>query len=86
MKLNNELTHAQENFRRGSTSYHAKKTLTAKAIRTYIVAHPGSTKQEITEAVCPDGAYGGFELLQKHKLVRCEGRHPAKWYPVKPAV
>lgn len=84
MKLNHELTHAQEAYRRGSTSYHAKKTLTAKAILQYIREHPGATKQEIVEAVCPDGAYGGFELLQSHKLARPEGRHPAKWYPKNP--
>ena len=82
MKLNHELTPAQEAFRRGSTSFHAKKTLTAKAIRTHLLAHPGSTKQEILAALNLESAYGGFELLQKHKLARFEGRHPAKWYPL----
>ena len=82
MKLNHELTPAQEAYRRGSTSYHAKKTLTAKAIRTYLIENPGSTKQQILQSLGLESAYGGFELLQKHKLARSEGRHPAKWYPL----
>lgn len=80
MKLNHELTPAQEAYRRGATSFHAKKTLTAKAILVFLREHPGSTKQEILAALKLESGYGGFELLQQHKLARPEGRHPAKWY------
>ena len=65
MKTNSELTHAQESYRRGSTSFHAKRALTAKAILKAIRETPGITKPEILEVTGTVSGHGGFELLQK---------------------
>ena len=80
MKENHELTGAQESYRRGNTSYHAKRTLTAKAISAAIKQHPGITKQEILDTIGETSGFGGFEVLKKHKLAYHSGS-PAKWYP-----
>ena len=80
MKTNSELTHAQESYRRGSTSFHAKRALTAKAILKAIRETPGITKPEILEVTGTVSGHGGFELLQKHKLAYHIGS-PARWYP-----
>lgn len=80
MKENHELTEAQEAFRRGSTSYHAKKTLTAKAILAAIRQTPGMTREEILQTIGTTSGHGGFEVLAKHRLARHIGS-PAKWYP-----
>lgn len=80
MKENNELTHAQEDYRRGKTSMHAKRALTAKAILQAIKATPGMTKDEIFQAIGTTSGHGGFELLKSHKLARSQGS-PARWYP-----
>ena len=80
MKTNSELTHAQESYRRGSTSFHAKRALTAKAILKAIRETPGITKPEILEVTGTVSGHGGFELLKQYKLAYHIGS-PARWYP-----
>ena len=80
MKENHELTPAQEAYRRGATTLHAKRTLTAKAILQAIKATPGMTKEEIFAVIGTESGHGGFETLTKHKLAHSKGS-PARWFP-----
>jgi hypothetical protein len=62
----------------------ATTAIRAKKIRTYIIEHPGCTKDEIYAAHPDEKLVGGFEPLQRHRLIRQEGGGklgPAKWYP-----
>ena len=79
MKENNELTPAQEAYRRGATSYHAKRALTAKAMIKAMREKPGMTKDEIFAAIGTVSGHGGFEVLTKHKMAYSTGS-PARWY------
>jgi hypothetical protein len=81
MKQNHELTEAQENFRRGSTSFHQAKTLAAKAVLKHIKANPGCTKEDIFAAIGDEYKSGAFDVLTKHKLAYSKGQKPALWYP-----
>ena len=57
--------------------------LRAKKLRTYIIAHPGSTRDEIYAAHPGEILTGGFDLLQRHGMVRFENggkKGPARWY------
>lgn len=78
-KENHELNSAQEDFRRGRTSYHAKRALTAKAILQALRKKPGMTKDEILAAIGCDSGHGGFDILQRHKLAYHAGV-PARWF------
>ena len=80
MKENNELTHAQEAYRRGATSMHAKRALTAKAMIQAMRKKPGMTKEEIFQEIGTTSGHGGFEVLTKHKMAYSIGS-PARWYP-----
>lgn len=79
MKENHELTGAQENFRRGNTSYHARRALAAKAILQAIRKTPGLTKDEIFQAAGLESGHGGFDVLRDHKLAYSQGS-PARWF------
>ena len=80
MKTNSELTHAQESYRRGSTSFHANRVLTAKVILKAIRETPGIIRPEILKVTGTVSGHGGFELLKQYKLAYHIGS-PARWYP-----
>ena len=79
MKENHELTQAQELFRRGSTTYYARRTLTAKAILGAIRKTPGMTKAEIFAEINTESGHGGFEVLTRNKMAYSTGS-PARWF------
>jgi len=79
VKENHELTHSQESYRRGATTLHAKRTLTAKAIMQAIRSKPGMTKAEIFEAIGTESGHGGFEVLTRNKMAYSTGS-PARWF------
>ena len=79
MKQNHELTPAQEAYRRGNTSLHARRALTAKAILAALKTKPGMTKAEIFDTIGTVSGHGGFELLTRHKLAYSTGS-PARWF------
>ena len=79
MKSNDELTPSQLAYRRGNTSLHAKRTLTAKAILAAIKDKPGMTKDEIFTAIGTVSGHGGFEVLTRHKMAYSTGS-PARWF------
>ena len=74
MKTNNELTPAQESFRRGSTTYHAARALMAKKILGVIRAHRGITKDAICEEIGTNSTMGAFDMLREHGLIFYQGQ------------
>lgn len=63
------LTYQQDQYRRGRLPFQQKRLLAVRAVRSYLVAHPGSTA---TEVVAGTGIRGHLIDLAAKKLARWE--------------